>query len=89
MLTKDGRTIFAYMEIVAPALRSYSIEILRLNYTASELYPVSVGSRVSDREGEASTEDELREELREILTSNEVRSIISSLIAESQLSRQN
>lgn len=86
LITGDGSYVHAFLEIVAPALRDYSIEILRLTYDASTLYPVSVISRLLDKSEAAVSEEELRDLLREFLTSHEIRTIISSLIAESQLS---
>lgn len=83
-ISGTGSTISASLRIVAPALQNYSLEILELSYDASMLYPVRIRNLFSDNPGMASSEDELKEELGKILTSDQVRTVIANLIAESQ-----
>ena len=80
----SGRTISTSLRVVAPVLQNYSLEILELSYDTSMLYPVSVISNFSDTARIASSEDELRKELGRILTSDQVRTVLTNLIAESQ-----
>ena len=83
---RAGSLVVVALQVIAPALQQYSVEILQLSYKASMPYPVSVRDVFSDSDGTAESEHELRDMLRQILTSDEVRTILASLIAESQLS---
>ena len=74
------------MEVVASALQNYSFEILRLSYDASMIYPVTIRDFYSGTVTRVSSEDEFKEELQAILSSNAVRTVLANLISESQLS---
>ena len=81
-----SRRVNASLQVVAPALQQYRIEILDLSYEASKLYPVRIRDYLSDEKKVVFSEDELKEALREILTSDQVRTILANLISESQYS---
>jgi len=83
-----GKKVNATLDVVAPALQRYYIAILGLTYDASMLYPVDVEDFLSGVVRAASSEDELKKLLREILTSDDVRTILANLIAESQFSQR-
>ncbi len=83
-----GDKVRVSMDVVAPALENYFIEILEISYDASRLYPVRVRSSISRISRLVSSESELKEVLSEILTSDEVRTVIGNLISESQFSRR-
>lgn len=85
---QSGTGIIASLEVVAPSLNNYSIEVVTLSYTITSVYPVRVRDRISEKLSRASTEDELRGALKKVLTSEAVRSLLASLIAESQYSRK-
>ena len=83
-----GRTVEASLQVVAPVLQRYYVEILELSYDASMLYPVQVRASLSGGTLDAFSEDELKEFLRAILTSDQVRTILANLISESQFSQK-
>ena len=83
-----ARTVNASLQVVAPALQHYYVEILQMSYDASVLYPVRVQDAFSGEPREVFSEDELKELLSEILTSDRVRTILANLITESQFSQK-
>ena len=83
-----GRTVKAILYIVAPALQHYHVDILALSYDASIVYPVQVRASLSGETLDVSSENELKELLRDILTSDQVRNILANLISESQYSQK-
>ena len=83
-----AKTVNASLQIVAPALQQYHFEILEMSYDVSTLYPVRVKDAFSGEPRSAFSEDELKEQLSEILTSAEVRTILANLISESLFSQR-
>ena len=83
-----GRTVEAPLYVVAPALQHYHVEILEISYDASIVYPVQVRASLSGETLDVSSEDHLKEVLGEILTSDQVRTILANLISESQYSQK-
>jgi hypothetical protein len=78
------------LDLVAPALGDYRFTALTIAH-GIELYPVSVRNHLvpeaihpSRNEVRADSEDELKEALREILSSAEMKRVIETLIAQSQ-----
>jgi hypothetical protein len=86
------------LDVIAPALDSYAHEILTAYHRHDRVYPVSVraecyefpsgsySQKAPNREREAADDDELFGILREVLHSKEVRSLLLSLIAQSNAS---
>ena len=87
-MTGVDRTVNASLQVVAPALQHYYVEILEMYYDASLLYPVRVKDAFSGKTRGVFSEDELKELLSEILTSDRVRTILANLISESQFSQR-
>ncbi|MCY3710920.1 MAG: hypothetical protein OXG26_18665 [Caldilineaceae bacterium] len=89
-IAREGgaRRVHASLQVVAPALQHYYVELLQLSYDASVLYPVHVRDSFSGEALDVFSEDELRELLRGILTSDAVRTILANLISESQFSQK-
>lgn len=83
-----GRPVEASLHVIAPALQNYSVEILQVRYDASRIYPISMRDFYSERFYAATSESDFEEKLRTVLTSEQVKSVIGNLIAESQLSRE-
>ncbi len=83
---RKPNSIAATLYVVAPALKNYAVRILSIEYTLAVAYPALVYNSMDDDERQAKSEEELVGILGEILSSENVRKIISSLIAESQLS---
>ena len=81
-----AKTVSVGLYIVAPTLRLYRVRILTLQYDVASPYPVTVINSIDENSGKAESEPELLQLLAEILSSEVVRKIISSLIAESQIS---
>lgn len=86
--TGGAREVSASLQVVAPALQHYHLDILELSYDASSLYPVQVKDFLSDIATAVLSEEDLKELLREILTSDHVRTILANLISESQFSQK-
>ena len=70
------------LNIVAPTLNEYSREVLRVTHPLT-FYPMTVDSDFTDHTIECDKEDDFINELGTILSSEEVRNIIQSLIAQS------
>lgn len=83
-----ARTVIASLQVVAPALQHYYVEILEMYYDASLLYPVRVKDAFSGKTRQVFSENELKELLKEILTSDRVRTILANLISESLFSQK-
>ena len=75
--------------IIAPALQRYRVKILDVNYGFASVYPAIVSDSLTLKRRTAESEPALDKILGEILSSEGVRIIISSLIAESKMSSQN
>ena len=86
--TRNPESLIATLYIVASALQRYSVSVVRVDYSLVSAYPVNVESILDGREWKAGSQKRLEEILGEILSSEVVRRVISSLIAESQMSRQ-
>lgn len=72
--------------IVAPFLDNYRFEILSVSH-GPELYPLVIEMSSTGRAYDVADETELIGILREILGSTEVKKVISSLVSDSQGSR--
>ena len=80
--TTPNNLIACYLEIKAPSIDNYTITILELSYDAT-IFPVSIIGIYSYKSGiECNTEEELETMLGKILSSQEVRRIIASLLSE-------
>lgn len=82
------KRVKASLQVIAPVLRNYYVEILEISYDAGTLYPVHVRDSVSDEAQDVVSEDDLKEALKAILTSEAVRSILANLISESQFTQK-
>lgn len=71
----------AMLQIVAPTLGNYFIEILSVRHRLT-IYPVTISSLVDRRKPPiiVSNEEDLKSSIQEILTSPKVREIISALL---------
>lgn len=76
----------ADLYIVAPALRRYRVKILSVSYSLSDAYPAFVSSYIEEGKWDAKNEADLEGILEGILSSDNVRRVIFSLIAESRMS---
>ena len=85
--TRNPESLIATLYVVAQALQQYSVSVVRVDYSLVSPYPVNVESILDGREWKAGSQKRLEEVLGEILSSDVVRKVISSLIAESQMSR--
>lgn len=85
---KKPDRIGASLTVVAPALGHYIVSILSVEYPLAVAYPALVHNNIDENEWQVETEEELNKVLSDILSSENVRKIISSLIAESQLTSQ-
>ncbi len=83
-----ARRVNASLQVVAPALQHYYVELIQLSYDASLLYPVELKNILSDEAIAVCSEDRLKEALKEILASHTVRTILANLISESQFSQK-
>ena len=75
---------FGYeLEIVAPALNDYRYTALLILHNI-ELYPAFIKTPDDDDRVECEDESEYKEVLQGVLTSNALRKVITSLIAQSK-----
>lgn len=88
-VSQDSNTVEMSMYIVAPALQRYRVKILELTYNFTSPYPVIATSDVISLRRTARSESDLLKILSDLLTSETVRNIVFSLIAESQMSSHN
>ena len=86
---REGSNVKMTLYIVAPALQSYSVKILDLEYSYTTAYPVMVNNSLDGGESRARHENELMEILKRILSSHSVTNVITTLIAESRMSPPN
>ena len=77
---------YVTLEIIAPALARYRLQVLYLTYHYINVYPVIVRDSINDFEYETYNEDELMGALGRILSSNKVQNAIAAMISESQMS---
>lgn len=70
------------LEIKVPSINNYSISIVKIQYPIT-IYPLTIISQVTnDRPEECQTEEDLNRVLGKILSSKEVKRIISGLLSE-------
>ncbi len=80
----NGRVSHEFV-VIAPALDRYEYVVATFSHDVTLVYPVDViGSELSDEPIYCSGQDELLGTVSEILRSAKVRSVISSLIAQSR-----
>ena len=77
--------IRASLYIVAPAIARYRVKILELNHGLMNIYPVQVLDSIGESEVSVEDEEGLMEALGSILSSEEVKRIISILMSESTM----
>jgi hypothetical protein len=75
--------------VVAPALQRYRVKILGLDYNYDTVYPINVSNSIEGVRRQATNEDDLVSILREFLSSQRVKNVITTLIAESRMSSPN
>ncbi|MEQ9232960.1 hypothetical protein [Coleofasciculus sp. E2-BRE-01] len=74
----------SYLRIKIPSLNNYTYSVLQIQYPLPDLYPVWVTSfaAAEDRECECKTEAEYENALGNILSSSDVKRVISGLLAQ-------
>jgi hypothetical protein len=77
---------YVTLDIIAPALGRYRLQVLDLTYHYINVYPVRVRDSINDLEYKRYDEEELMGTLGRILSSNKVQKAIATLISESQMS---
>ena len=88
-LIGDSNRRIVSLYVVAPALQRYSIKILGLEYNYDTVYPVNVSNSIAEVSRQATDEEKLVSILRDILSSQRVKNVITTLVAESRMSSQN
>ena len=78
----DLIVITLYVE--APALRNYSVEVLKVSHALFDAYPSHVESSINDLENQVNSEDELYDVVEKIIQSEEMIKILRALLNESQ-----
>jgi hypothetical protein len=81
-LGKQSQSFVAYLRIQVPSLNNYTYSVVRIQYPI-RLYPVLVKSlAVEDFHRECSSEEEFENALGQILSSQEVKQVISALLTQ-------
>jgi hypothetical protein len=84
---RTDQTEFGWMRhhlvLIAPALERYEYEIATFQHSLTFVYPVDVLA-ADDHQRECNSQGELLEAVSAVLRSEKVRSVISSLIAQSR-----
>lgn len=83
-LTNNSKYNFECMlEIIVPSLDNYSISVLEVFYPVLNIYPSLVVNKIVDsKQYNCNIEEDLYAALEQILSSKEVKRIISSLLNE-------
>jgi hypothetical protein len=71
-----GREVHHFFDIVVPALDDYSYELFGISHDTADLYPVTVGRSVFDKEAE------FVDWLGTTLSSRETQKIVRNLLAQ-------
>lgn len=79
-----SRRIEFDFDLKAPALGNYIFTAFTVRHPIT-IYPVQISSHINETEYTCNNEDELIGNIREILTSNEMRRIIASLVSQSRV----
>ena len=88
-LIGDSNRMIVSLYVVAPALQRYRVKILGLDYNYDTVYPINVSNSIEGVRRQAANEDDLVSILREFLSSQRVKNVIATLIAESRMSSPN
>ena len=88
-LIGDSNRMIVSLYVVAPALQRYRVKILGLDYNYDTVYPINVSNSIEGVRRQATNEDDLVSILREFLSSQRVKNVIATLIAESRMSSPN
>jgi hypothetical protein len=81
-LGEQSQSFVAYLRIQVPSLNNYTYSVVRIQYPIG-LYPVLVKSfAVEDFQLECSSEEEFENALGQILSSQEVKQVISALLTQ-------
>ncbi len=75
----------ANLDIVAPTLNQYRLTILVMSYSIIEIYPVTLENVLTQQKITCADEAAFTTSLETILTSSEVRQVISSLLTQVQV----
>mgnify|MGYP000020703568 FL=1 len=71
------------MKLTVPSLNNYSIVILSAKYLVSTIYPCKLKNLITNGEWkEVSSEDSFNEELKAILSSNDVSKLLTNLYSQ-------
>lgn len=81
---QQSQSFVAFLRIKVPSLNNYTYSVLKIQYPLPDLYPVLVTSFVAaeDRECECATEAEFENALGKVLSSSDVKRVISGLLAQ-------
>ncbi len=79
--SQQTQLFVAYLQIKVPSLNNYTYSVLKIQYPFPDFYPVLVTSfaAAEDRECECKSEAEYENALGKILSSSDVKRVISSL----------
>ncbi len=82
ILGERSQSFVAFLRIKAPSLNNYTYSVVKIQYPI-KLYPVLVKSLVVENfQRECSSEEEFEKALGQILSSQEVKQVISALLAQ-------
>jgi hypothetical protein len=82
IIGEQSQSFVAFLRIKAPSLNNYTYSVVKIQYPI-KLYPVLVKSLVVENfQSECSSEEEFENALGQILSSQEVKQVISALLAQ-------
>jgi hypothetical protein len=81
---QQSQLFVAFLRIQVPSLNNYTYSVVKIQYPIPQLYPVLVTSLASaeDRECDCANEAEFENFLGKILSSSDVKRVISTLLAQ-------
>jgi hypothetical protein len=83
-IAQGEETVELRFYIRCTALDNYTFHVLTLKHPLLTIFPVSIHDEVAERDHVCQSEDELRDALHRIFTSQQLRGVISALLRESR-----
>ena len=80
-----SNTVSVTLRIEAPALENYTVHVLNVQHDFLSPFPSRVRSSINGIRENVESEDELLDVVRNVLESEEMQNMLSSLLRESQL----
>jgi hypothetical protein len=80
--SKSGQSLTHTLAIIAPALNQYIFLVLTVNHRL-EVYPATVRNEMAGEDREVQNEEQLTAAVREILSSERVKSVVAGLLSQS------